>query len=83
MLTLNVDTGGMGEGRVGILKADGTPLPVFTIQDCDIVNGDWFDKVVTWKEKSDVSSLSGQAVRLHFEMRGATLYAFQFGKNGM
>jgi len=83
-LTLNVDTGGMGEGRVGILKADGTPLPVFTIQDCDIVNGDWFDKVVTWKRgNSDVSSLSGQAVRLRFEMRGATLYAFQFGKNGM
>jgi len=78
-LSLNVDTGAMGDGRVSILKPDGTPYPGFEAKDCDIVNGDWFDKIVGWSRgKNDVSSLAGKPVRLRFEMRGATLYAFQF-----
>ncbi|MDO8587009.1 MAG: hypothetical protein Q7T82_08205 [Armatimonadota bacterium] len=78
-LSLNVDTGGMGEGRVAFLTADGKPLPGFDTKDCDIVNGDWFDKTVSWNRgKNDVSSLAGKPVRLRFEMRGAVLYALQF-----
>jgi hypothetical protein len=81
-LSLNVDTGGMGEGRVGILDADGKPIPGFQVRDCDIVNGDWFDKIVSWNRgKNDVSSLAGKTIRLQFDMRGATLFAFQFVKD--
>ena len=78
-LSLNVDTGGMGEGRVGILKADGTSYPGFEVGNCDIINGDWLNKTVSWNlGQNDVSSLAGKTIKLRFEMRGATLYAQQF-----
>ncbi len=35
-------------------------------------------KVLSWKGKTEVSSLAGKPVRLHFRMRSASLYAFQF-----
>lgn len=78
-LSLNADTGAMGEGRVAILDAYGKPIPGFEMKDCDIVSGDWLDKIVSWSHgKNDVSSLAGKTIRLQFDMRGATLYAFQF-----
>lgn len=77
-LTLNFDTGAAGEAHVGILREDGTSHESFDIADCDVLNGDYFDKQVAWKGKSDVSALAGKPVRLRFKMRGAALYAFQF-----
>jgi hypothetical protein len=77
-LSLNLDTSGVGEARVGILKADKSSIDGFKVSECDLMNGDYLDRKVTWKKKSDVSSLAGQPVRLQFEMRGTKLYAFQF-----
>jgi hypothetical protein len=78
-LALNVDTGGIGEGRVGIVRADGTRLPGYDVEDCDLVNGDWLDKTISWKRgNKDVVVLAGQAVRLVFQMRHARLFAMQF-----
>ncbi|MGI8965042.1 MAG: hypothetical protein ACR2H1_03020, partial [Limisphaerales bacterium] len=82
-LTLNVDTGALGEGRVSILDADGKSIPGFSLEDCDILNGDHFDKVVSWKSREDVSSLAGKVVRLRLAMRGTKLYAFQFVPRGL
>ena len=79
-LTLNVDTGALGEGRVGILHEDGKPAPGFSLEECDLLNGDHFDKFVSWKSRADVSSLAGKAVRLRMAMRGTRLYAFQFNQ---
>ena len=36
--------------------------------------------IVTWGGKADVSGLAGRPIRLHFKMRSAKLYAFQFVK---
>ncbi len=73
-----MDTGALGEGRVSILQTDGKSVPGFGLEDCDLLNGDHFDKVVSWKGREDVSSLAGQVVRLRLAMCGTKLYAFQF-----
>jgi len=62
---------------VGILHEDGKPAPGFSLEECDLLNGDHFDKVVSWKSRTDVSSLAGKAVRLRMAMRGTRLYALQ------
>ncbi len=77
-LALNLDTGAMGEGRVAILGVDGKAITGYELEQCDLLNGDYFDKVISWKGRKDVASLAGKAVRLHIKMRGTKLYAFQF-----
>ena len=79
-LFLNLNTSASGEARVGILDADGNPLPGFSVADCRYINGDYPAKTVQWKKGPDVSPLAGKPVRLRFEMRGTKLYAFWFGE---
>jgi hypothetical protein len=40
--------------------------------------GDDTARTVTWRGSSDVSSLAGRTVRLHFNLRDADLYSLQF-----
>ena len=42
--------------------------------------GDTLDRVVTWKGKSDVSSLAGKAIRLRMVMSEADLFSLRFGE---
>ncbi len=79
-LALNINTSAAGEARVAIIDAQGTPVPGLTIADCDKIMANSVEHVVSWKEKTDVSALAGQPVRLRFEMRSTKLYAFQFSK---
>jgi hypothetical protein len=81
-LSLNLGTGAVGEARVGILNADGSAIAGFAASDCDIINGDFLDRRVTWKKEADVSELAGKPIRLRFEMRGTQLFAFQFVRGG-
>ena len=52
--------------------------PGFTLLEADTLNGNSVRTPVTWKGKAGVSALAGRVVRLHFRMRAAKLYAFQF-----
>jgi hypothetical protein len=54
-----------------------TAIPGFALEDCDVVTTDSTTHTVTWKRKSDLSSLKGRSVYLRFQMKGATLYSFQ------
>lgn len=66
--------------RVGIVKADGSAIPGFSLADCDPIQADAVNHIVTWKGRSDVSGLAGQPVRLQFDLSPSSkLYAFQFG----
>ncbi|MEZ6047619.1 MAG: hypothetical protein R3C11_18975 [Planctomycetaceae bacterium] len=40
--------------------------------------GNEIDRVVRWKSGTDVSSLAGKPVRLHFKMKDADLYSLKF-----
>lgn len=78
-LVLNIDTGGLGYAQVGLLDAEGHPIPGFGIDECVYINGNFVAHEVEWLGKgTDVSALAGRPVRLEIRMRGASLYALQF-----
>ncbi|REJ81446.1 MAG: hypothetical protein DWQ34_14615 [Planctomycetota bacterium] len=77
-LSLNFATSAAGSLRVELQDADGTPLPEFTLDDCDELFGDTLDRTVTWQDRRDVSSLAGTPVRLRFVLQDADLFSFQF-----
>ena len=56
----------------------GQPLPGFALADSDEVYGDTLERVVTWRGKSDVSTLASQPIRLRVAMRDADLYSLRF-----
>lgn len=77
-LRLNLDSGAMGAVFVEFRDADGTPLPGFTLSDCEEIGGNFIDQSVYWKGSPDLSSLRGQPIRIRFQLTRAKLYAFQF-----
>jgi len=78
-LALNVDTSAVGQLQVEILGEDKKPIPGYTLKDCDqIYTANEINRVVKWNGESTVAKLSGRPIRLHFVMRDADLYAFQF-----
>jgi len=82
MLTLNIETSGMGLARVEIQDESGEPIPGFGLNDCDRIHAaNSTRRQVTWRGKSEVGSLSDQPICLRFELQfGARLYAFRFGE---
>jgi len=77
-LVLNIQTSAAGMAKVEILDADGKPIPSFTLQEADEIKGNFIRKTVTWNGSSDIRSLVGRPVQLHFVMRDAKLFSFQF-----
>lgn len=77
-LVLNLNASAMGVCLVGILDENGEPIEGFGADYCDPLRGNSLAQTVTWGGKSDLSALAGKPVRLHFMMRAAKLFAFQF-----
>ena len=77
-LELNLDASVAGSAQVEILRADGKPVPGFSLAEADAIKGNFIAKTVTWQGRDDVSAVAGKPVQLHFVMRDAKLYAFQF-----
>ena len=77
-LVLNVDTGAMGSLRVAIKDETGKTVPGYAEKDCDMINGNYINRVVTWNGKSEIGQLSKTPIQLEFVMRNTKLYAFQF-----
>ena len=77
-LGVNVDTGAMGSLQVELLDRNSKAIPGFTRKECDQVNGNFINRVITWNGRSDVGALSRGPVQVQFVMRSAKLFAFQF-----
>jgi hypothetical protein len=77
-LVLNLSSSAAGGIRVEIQDAGGKPLDGFALADCDEAFGDTLDRVVSWKDRSDVSRLAGRAIRVRFAIRDADLFSFRF-----
>lgn len=77
-LSLNVATSAAGFVQVEIRSLDGTPLPGYTIADCDIIYGDALDRRVSWNGNASVESLIGRPVVLRVVMREADIYSLVF-----
>jgi hypothetical protein len=66
-----------GALKVGLLDAEGCPLPGWEVERGDPFRGDSRSHLVTWAGQSDLSSLVGQTVRLHVWVENGRVYAFQ------
>ncbi|MCC6489676.1 MAG: hypothetical protein IT364_19435 [Candidatus Hydrogenedentes bacterium] len=77
-LSLNVATSAAGMVKVEICDTDGTPIPGFMRDECDLIYGDALDLRVSWKGNRSVSALSGKPVVLRFLMREADIYSLAF-----
>ncbi len=77
-LHLNFATSAAGRVRVELQTPDGKAIPGYALADCHEIFGDTVDRVVAWKKGSDVSTLAGKPIRLHFELSDADLYSYRF-----
>ncbi len=77
-LVLNFSTSAAGGIHVEIQDISGTAIPGFRLDDSDEIIGDTVERIVTWKDNFDVSSLAGRPVRLRFVMKDADIYSVQF-----
>lgn len=79
-LAVNFSTSAAGHLRVELADAAGKALPGYSFDDCDEIFGDTLKRIVTWREKGDVSSVAGQPVRVRFRLRDADLFSYRFGE---
>ncbi|WP_442509265.1 hypothetical protein SH528x_000830 [Novipirellula sp. SH528] len=79
-LAINFGTSAAGSIQVEIQDRSGKPIPGFTLDDANEQIGNEIQRVVSWKQGSDVSSLTGTPVRLRFVIKDADLYSFKFNE---
>jgi len=72
-LQVTADVGAGGSVRASVLDADG-----FGPGDCEAIVADVTDGTIRWRGDRDLTCLRDRPVRLRFELRCATLYAFRF-----
>lgn len=77
-LEINYSTSAAGNLRVEIQDASGQPIPGFTLAECPEIYGDHIERIVVWKNGSDVSRLANQPIRLKFALKDADLYSIRF-----
>lgn len=67
-----------GEVRVELIKAAGQTIVGRTLTDCDPVFGDSLAHRVHWKRQSDIGVNEGEPVMIHFKLRSAEVYGFEW-----
>ena len=77
-LRLNIHVRSAGMVRVGLLDERGNAIPRRRTEDCRPLTCDNSQQSVEWTDGTDVSSWSGQPVRLRIEIENAELFVFQF-----
>jgi hypothetical protein len=77
-LVVNFATSAGGSLRVEVQDQSGVPIPGFSLAESRSLVGDTIEQSVTWANGGDLSSLSGQPVKLRFVMQEADLFAIQF-----
>jgi hypothetical protein len=77
-LAMNFATSAAGSVRVEVQDPAGKPVEGFALADCPDQFGDTIERVVHWKDGSDVRPLAGRPIRLRFVLKDADLYSFHF-----
>lgn len=65
-----------GRLAVELLDAENKPIPGFRVEECVAICEDSVAVRVQWRDDKALSGLSGQPVRLRFELNNARLYAY-------
>lgn len=77
-LLLNLDTGALGEMRVGLFDTNGRPLNGYAVDDCVPIEYNGTSAAVTWKGGADLAVLIGREVAIEFRSTRTKLYSFRF-----
>lgn len=77
-LSINYATGSRGSIRIQIETPEGRAIEGFAHKDCLEIVGNETDRLVAFRDSTDVGGLSGRPVRLRVVMKDADLYSFQF-----
>jgi hypothetical protein len=77
-LIVNADCGASGSLRVGLERPDGTSIPGFGTAESTPIQGNGVQLPVRWNPNPSLSQLSGQPIRIRFEIKGGSLFSFQF-----
>ena len=77
-LEINYSTSAVGFVKIEIQDIEGNPIPGYSMQESNELFGDQVDKIFSWRNGTDVSSLSNIPVRLKFQIKDADLFAFRF-----
>jgi len=80
-LVLNQNAGGQGTIFVELRDLNDQPISGYELADCEEITCNDVAWEVRWRGKADLSHLAGQPIKLHFKMRAAKLYAFQFASD--
>ncbi|MCE5345316.1 MAG: hypothetical protein LLG13_03360 [Bacteroidales bacterium] len=77
-LFLNFSSSAAGGIQVEIQDATGKIVPGFSLEECPPIFGDSIERVVSWENETDLSSLEGKSIRLRFVLKDADLYSLHF-----
>ncbi len=77
-LCLNVDTGAIGEMRIGLLDAEGREIPGFAASTCDAIRINSTHAVVAWKGTPNLAELRGNQVQVVISGSRAKLFSLRF-----
>ena len=67
-----------GEVRVGLVGADGEPIPGYGLADCRPLIGNEIEREVAWAGGADLGRLAGRPVRLIVQLKDADVFSFRF-----
>ncbi len=77
-LAVNYSTSAAGHLRVEIQDLSGNAIPGFELNRCRTHVGDKIEETITWEDNLSLQTLSGQPVRIKFELLEADLFSFRF-----
>jgi len=73
-LAINFRTSPKGKVRVEVQDGKGEPIEHFALADCEPIQGDAIEHIVTWGDGPDLRKLAGQPIRLRFVLADADVY---------
>ncbi|GAB2991481.1 hypothetical protein GCM10027284_05010 [Cyclobacterium sediminis] len=77
-LELNYSTSAAGGIYVELLDENGNKIPGFSKEECQLIIGNELSRTVYWNKSTNVSRLSGKAVRMKIYLKDAAVYSFRF-----
>ncbi len=77
-LEINFSTSAAGYIKIELRDNHGTPIPGFSLSECDEIIGNEISRLVSWSSQKNLSQLSGQPITIFFEIQDADLYSFRF-----
>jgi hypothetical protein len=71
-LTLNCQSGHI---RVQLLDKNGSVIPGYSLDDCDVLRGNSLSKTVKWKDKAELPDAKSDGIAVEIELQNASLWA--------